>query len=45
MENYRLNFENGQYMYITVEDYSEALWEAEDYEYENNTKLRDIWEV
>lgn len=45
MENYKLIFENGQYLDVTVEDYSEACWRAEEYEYDYDTKLKWIWEV
>lgn len=44
MEKYRLVFINGDQLDITVEDYSNACWKAEEYEYDYNTKLKYIYE-
>lgn len=44
MEKYRLVFINGDQLDITVEDYSNACWKAEEYEEDYNTKLKCIYE-
>lgn len=44
MKDYTLVFLNGDYVDITVEDYSNACWKAEDYEYDYDTKLKYILE-
>lgn len=44
MKDYTLVFLNGDYVDITVEDYTNAYWEAENYEYDYNTKLKYIYE-
>ena len=45
MEKYRLVFANGDRLDVTVEDYSNACWRAEEYEYDYDTKLKYIYEM
>lgn len=44
MEDYTLVFTNGDHLRITVEDYTNAWWKAEEYEEDYNTKLKYIYE-
>ena len=44
MEKYTLVFTNGDYLNITVEDYSNACWRAEEYAEDYDTKLKYIYE-